>query len=124
MRVSGQVDKGTRFETAVARYLSAALGGGVERRAKHGRDDRGDLSGVFLRGLPVVVECKDRRRMELPAWLGEAEAERGNADAAYGVVVHHRAGRGAASMADQYVTMTLGTFAAMLAGGPDGLEEG
>lgn len=117
--MSRQVDKGTRFETAVARFLADALGGGVERRAKHGTQDRGDLSGVYMRGLPVVVECKDHRRMDLPGWLAEAEAERGNADAAYGVVVHHRSGAGAARMGEQYVTMTLGTFAAMLAGGPD-----
>lgn len=114
--------KGTRFETMVAGYLSAGLGPGIERRAKHGSKDRGDLSGVFLHGRPVAVEVKDRARMELPQWLREAEEERGNADAEYGVVVHHRKGKGASSMGEQYVTMTLSTFRDMLAGGR-GLEE-
>ena len=31
-----------------------------------------------------------------------------------GVVVHHRRGRGAARIADSYVTMRLGDFAALL----------
>lgn len=117
-------DKGTKFETAVCDYLNRVLGtGSVERRAKHGTNDMGDLSGVYMRGLPVVVECKDRKALAFPAWLDEAEAERGNADAAYGVVVAHRRGCGHLSMGKQYVVMELRTFAAMLAGGPENLEE-
>lgn len=115
--------KGTRFETMVAGYLSAGLGSGIERRAKYGSKDRGDLSGVYFHGRPVAVEVKDRARMELPQWLREAEEERGNADAEYGVVVHHRKGKGASSMGEQYVTMTLSTFRDMLAGGRGLAEE-
>lgn len=108
--------KGTRFESAVVDYLVAGLGPGIERRAKHGTKDRGDIGGVFLNGKPVVVECKDRAAMALPQWISEAEDERGNADAEYGVVVHHRKGKGRAQMGDQYVSMDLKTFRDMLAG--------
>lgn len=116
-------DAGTRFERAVADYLAGLLGdGGIDRQVKAGRRDVGDIRGVFMRGGRVAVECKDYGgRHDLPQWLREAEAERGNADAAYGVVVWKR--RGTADPAEQYVTMTLRTFAAMLAGGPELLEE-
>lgn len=116
--------KGTRFESAVVDYLRAGLGGDIERRVKHGTRDMGDIRGVYLNGKQVVIECKDRRAMRLPDWIEEAEVERGNAGAEYGVVVHHRSGKGRASMGEQYVTMTLETFRAMVAGGRDNVEEG
>ena len=45
---------------------------------------------------------------------GEAEIERGNDDALVGVVVHKRHGRAAAG--EQFVTMRLADFAALLSG--------
>lgn len=115
-------DAGTRFETAVSRYLSRVLDDSrIERRRLAGAHDRGDLAGVRLHGRDVVIECKDCTQQSMPEWLREAEAERGNADAAYGVVVSKR--RGVGDPAEQYVTMTLRTFAAMLAGGPELLVE-
>ncbi len=53
--------------------------------------------------LPVVVECKNCAQMELPKWLKEAEVERGNADAEFGVVVHKHKGVGEKSFGDTYV---------------------
>ena len=110
---------GTAFETLVAGYLREALNDGrIERRAKSGAKDRGDVSGVLMRGRRVVIECKDYGgRHELPKWLEEAEAERGNDDAEYGVVAWKR--MGTRKPEEQYVTMTLETFAAMLCGGRD-----
>lgn len=105
---------GTRFESQVAEYLGSRLEGSVERRRLCGANDKGDLSGVAAHGMQVAVECKDHAKMELAAWVEEAERERENARADLGVVVHKR--RGCADPARQYVTMTLGTFAA-LAGG-------
>lgn len=107
-------DAGTRFERTVADYLASALGDGVDRQVKTGPKDTGDIRGVSMGGRGVAVECKDYAgRHELPQWLREAEAERANRGAAYGVVAWKR--RGTADPAEQYVTMTLGTFAAMLA---------
>lgn len=77
---------------------------------------------MFFRGLPVVVECKNCARMELPKWLQEAETERCNADADFGVVVHKRKGIGEKTFGDTYVTMTLETLAAMIAGSHDLLQ--
>lgn len=120
--MSRQKDKGTRFESLVVGYLSRVLADErIERRTLAGARDRGDVSGLRLHGLRVVAECKDCQTQRMPEWLREAEAERGNDDAAFGVVIHKR--RGSAKPQEQYVTMTLGTFAAMLAGGPQLLEE-
>lgn len=108
---------GTRFESLVVRYLRRVLGDDrIERRVKYGRKDRGDVSGVRFHGQRVVIECKDCTRTDLPGWVREAEVERGNDDASFSVVVHKR--RGTQDPSQQYVTMTLGTFAAFLAGGP------
>lgn len=121
--MSRETAKGTGFETDTVNHMNRRLGGrGIERRAKFGTKDRGDLSGVFLGGKPVVVECKNHQRMELARWLEEAEVERGNADAEYGIVVHKRRGCGAKTMGQTYVTMTLDTYLAITAGGFDKLE--
>ena len=115
--MSRQTQKGTSFESQVAAYMAARFGPGIERRARHGANDMGDISGVAIRGKPCVVECKNHKSMRLPEWLDEAETERGNADAEYGVVVHHRKGKGAKSTGESYVTMTLETFCDIIAGG-------
>ena len=115
---------GSSFERLVADYLAEALGSeGIDRQVKVGTNDLGDVRGVYLGGRPVVVECKEYGgRNELPKWYAEAERERANRDAAYGVVVWKR--YRVADPARQHVSMTLATFAAMLAGGPENVIEG
>lgn len=111
-----ETQKGTAFESLVARYLSWALNDGrIERRAKTGYKDRGDIAGIMWRGMRVVLECKNHRRQELARWMEEAKEEAGNDGAGLWAVVHKR--RGKAKAARQYVTMDLRTFAALLAGG-------
>lgn len=110
---------GTAMESLVANFLAFRLADDrIERRTKSGANDRGDISGVrTIRGGRVVIECKNTSRDNLPAWIREAEVERGNDDAVIGVVAHKKHGSG--NPADQYVTMTLETFARLLEGGPD-----
>lgn len=118
--MSMQAQKGATFEQDTADYLAAALGDDrIERRVKHGTNDRGDIAGLRIHGKRVVVECKNHKRMELAEWVDEAETERGNDDADYGIVVHKRRGCGKAKFGGNYVTMTLETFAAIVAGGRD-----
>jgi hypothetical protein len=108
-------EAGTRFETSVGRYLAAHVDDRIERRARTGGKDRGDISGVRAPGGGrVVVECKDTSRINLAGWSAEAEVERGNDDALIGVTVHKRHGVG--DPGKQWVTMTLADFAALLAG--------
>lgn len=108
---------GSRMESLVAEFLAFRLADDrIERRTTNGAKDRGDIAGVrTIRGGRVVIECKDTARDNLPAWLREAEVERGNDDACIGVVVHKK--KGSANPSDQFVSMTLETFARLLEGG-------
>ncbi len=108
---------GTAFESAHAKWLAERLDDDrIERRAKTGSKDRGDIGGVrLIGGGRVGIECKDVAKLDLGGWIREAETERGNDDAVIGVVVHKRVGKG--HPADQYVTMTAETFALLLTGG-------
>lgn len=78
---------GTAAESAVAKYLRDSLGDDrIERRAKSGSRDRGDIGGVrTLRGGRIVIEVKDVAKLALSQWVTEAEIERGNDDNAVGV---------------------------------------
>ena len=91
----------------------------IERRVMGGKNDRGDVAGLYWHGKPFVLEVKNRNRVELAAWMGELADECGNADTDMGAVVFHRKGRGAGSMGDQYVLMDLRTLVRLL-GGDDG----
>ncbi|MEQ6899249.1 hypothetical protein [Microbacterium sp. KR10-403] len=110
---------GSLFESVVANFLAFRLNDDrIERRARNGAKDRGDISGVkTIRGGRVVIEAKNVARVDLPGWLREAETEAGNDDAVIAVVAHKR--RGNANPADQFVTMSLETFARLIEGGPD-----
>lgn len=122
--MSRQRQKGSSFERKVADYMAERLGDErIDRMPLHGAKDRGDIAGFMFRGLPCTVECKNVARMELPRWLDEADDERGNSDAEYGVVVHKRKGCGDARFGETYVTMTLDTFLAMSVGGHELLED-
>lgn len=89
----------------------------AERRALGGNKDRGDLAGI----PGVVVEAKSAQRLQLAAWVDEAEAERANDGADIGVVWIKRKGR--ASPGSGYVILTgvqlvrLLTAAGYIAGG-------
>jgi hypothetical protein len=104
---------GTSFETLVAAYLAERLQLPIERRAKTGAKDRGDIAGVWNAQGNIVVECKNTSRDSLPQWIREAEVERVNDDAVTGrtiagVVIHKK--RGSMKPAEQYVSMDLDTF--------------
>lgn len=100
--------KGTRWETKIVDYLRTNGVPHAERRAMNGAQDRGDIAGV----PGVCIEAKNAARVELGAWLDEAETERRNDGAALAVVWHHRRGKG--SPADAYVTMTGATLVQLL----------
>lgn len=110
-------EAGTKFETAQVDWLAARLDDDrIERRAKNGTKDRGDIGAVrTVNGTKVVIECKNVTKLALAGWIAEAEVERGNDDAGVAVVMHKRHGNG--KPAEQYVTMTAENFARLLEGG-------
>lgn len=101
--------KGTRWESAIVAFLRVAGFVQAERRALGGARDRGDVAGI----PGVVIEAKSAARLDLAGWLAEAEAERVNDGAVYGVVWAKR--RGKASPADGYVVMSGRAFVELLA---------
>lgn len=113
--------KGPWFEAEVVKYLRLLFGDAIERRVMGGRNDRGDVAGVYWQGRPFVVEIKNRARTELAAWMDELADECGNAGTDLGAVVFHRKGKGAQSMGDQYVLMDLRTLCRLLGADDGGL---
>jgi hypothetical protein len=106
---------GTRFERQIADYLKDQLDDDrIDRRVKRGNQDRGDIAGIRIHGQRIVAECKDTARPSLGPWIRETETERGNDDALAGIIIHKRTGHGAPG--DQFVTLTLRDFAAILSG--------
>lgn len=111
---------GTRFESLIVGYLAAHVDDRIERRRLSGKD-RGDIAGLRHMGARVVIECKDTAKLSLGPWAAEAETERGNDDAVAGIIAHKRHGRGQA--ADQWITLTLADFVALLNGNRDHLDQ-
>lgn len=117
--MSRQKRKGTAFETAFVNYERLFFADSeqtIHRAALTGAADQGDVHGLYCRGKRIVVECKDHGVYDLPGWLGEAEREKGNADADIGVVVFHLKGRGIANMGAQGVLMTVDDFNELIGG--------
>lgn len=105
---------GSSFERLIADYLRDEVDDRIDRRVKTGTKDRGDVGGLRHMGQRIVVECKNTTRTDLAGWAAEAEIERGNDDALAGVIVHKRKGKGRAE--EQWVTMTMANFVALLTG--------
>lgn len=108
---------GSQFESHVVTYLQARLDDRIERRAKSGAKDRGDLSGWRHNGMRVVAELKNVAKLNLAGWITEAETERMNDDAQIGLVIHKRVGKGPAQMGETYCTMTLDTLMVIMGAG-------
>lgn len=91
--------KGTSWESAWVAYLRDNGVLHAERRALAGNVDRGDIAGI----PGIVLECKSGA-FHLAEWLAEAEQERINDRADFGIVLAKRAGK--ASPADGYAILS------------------
>jgi hypothetical protein len=106
---------GASFEKVIANFLADHVDERIERRARNGSNDRGDISGVrTIHGDRVVIECKNTTRLDLAGWTTEADLERGNDDAMVGLVVSKRHGKSDPAL--QWVHMTLADLVALLCG--------
>ncbi len=97
--MSKQRAKGTAAETSVVKFLKEHGFMYAERRALHGTNDKGDITGCG----PVVFEVKNHKSLDLAGWLKELEEEVINADADLGVVVAKK--RGTTNAGDWYAVM-------------------
>lgn len=105
---------GARFERQIADFLAANLDDRIDRRAKTGAQDKGDIGGVRTPdGRRIVVETKDYGGRLLPGpWIKEAHQEAENDGAPVGLVIAKR--RGTTNPADQFVLMTVADLIALL----------
>lgn len=110
--MSRQKQKGTSFERLIADYLAAKLNKPIDRAPLHGVNDKGDISGLFLDGLPVVVECKNTAAAKIGEQFAEMEKEKQNAGAAIGVLIKKRRGHGHAGK--QYALLSVDDFIKLL----------
>jgi len=110
---------GSHFERIIADHAMDYLDDdAIDRKVKTGRLAKGDVSGIRTSyGERVLVEVKDEARVNLGNWRREVEVEMINDNAAIGVVVHKRHGKGAPG--DQWVTMTYNDFLRVIGGPPD-----
>jgi len=108
---------GTRFERQIADYLAAVLEDDrIDRRARTGAKDRGDITGLRIHGQRITAEIKNCSRPALSEWVTEAHREAGNDDALAGIVIHKRHGIG--DPGRQYVTMTVDDLVSLITGQP------
>jgi len=105
---------GSSMERMVADYFKENGFPFADRRVKTGAADKGDVGGVHAHGERLAIEVKNTAKISLGVWAAEAETERVNDQALAGLVVHKRHGKGQA--ADQWVTLTLADFLAILTG--------
>jgi hypothetical protein len=77
--------KGSKFETDVMKYLRK-LGHFAERLAKAGANDEGDIVTIIA-GQTYILECKNRKSLDLPQFWAEAQTEAANYAKARGLVV-------------------------------------
>jgi len=106
--------KGSTFERMIADYLKSQGFPFADRRVKSGAKYRGDIGGIGIHEQRLVLEAKNTARINLGVWASEVEVERVNDSALAGVILHKRHGKGKAE--DQWVTMTLRDFTAILTG--------
>ncbi len=99
--MSKQRAKGTAAETAVVRYLQDNGFIHAERRALHGINDKGDITGI----PGVVIEVKNHAKLTLAEWVKELQQEMVNADADFGFVVAKK--KGTTNPAEWYAVMPL-----------------
>lgn len=112
--MSRSKQKGTAMETLIVTELQKHLGPEICRRTTNGSKDRGDIHGLYIRGLRTVAEVKNTKATQLGAHWNEVEVERGNDDADVGVLIHKRHGKGQAL--DQWVTLTVRELLTIITG--------
>ena len=100
--------KGTAWESAIVTFLRDQGWPNAERRPLNGANDRRDIARI----LGVVIEAKSAARVELAAWLDEAQREAVNDRAVHGVVWFKR--RGKTSPGDGFVLLDGETFVRLL----------
>ena len=109
--MSKSKQKGTSAETAfVKAECVTEVFPHVERRSLAGVNDMGDVSGA----LGLVFEVKNHKQYKFPEWVKEAEVERINAKADYGIVIAKPNGIGLNSVDQWWAVIPVGAMMKLL----------
>lgn len=100
--------RGIRFQRDVSNFLVASGVPGVESRAQHGNQDRGDLVNV----TGWAVELKDEQKINLAGALDEARVESINANCMWYAAIVKRRRR---PIGESYAVLPLALFARLIA---------
>lgn len=103
--------KGTAAETAVVKWLRANGWEDADRHPLRGQADQGDIKAISN----TVLEVKNHRSYQIPAWLREVEVEKQNAKAEFGAVIIKPNGVGLASVDQWWAVLTVSDFAKLCA---------
>lgn len=99
---------GSSWEKDICEYLISEGWRDTERRRLEGKNDRGDIAGIY----DVCIEAKNVSAISLATILDETEVEGKNANASVAAAWIKRRGR--SSPAAAYVVMSGERFAALL----------
>lgn len=100
--------KGATYELDVVHYLQGAGWRYVERRIAGMAADKGDLAGI----PGVVIECKNRKELDLSGYVAQLEQEIATAGAETGVVIIKK--RGVADVGQHYAVMPVARWTELL----------
>ena len=108
--MSAARQKGTLAETAFVKFLIANGFPHAERRALHGTEDKGDITGT----VGLAWELKNHKTYSIPGWLKETKVEASNAKADYGLLVVKPNRIGVDNVADWWVILPASDAVALL----------
>ena len=108
--MSAARQKGTLAETAFVKFLIKHGFPHAERRALHGTEDKGDVTGT----VGLAWEVKNHKTYQIPQWMKEAQVEAHNAKADYGLLVIKPNRVGADSVSDWWVVLPVGDAVKLL----------
>jgi len=105
-------DAGSKYEADVVAYLRNHGHPYAARTLAGSREDRGDISGVHLFDMPVALQCKRERKLNLSGNLDETVEQAHNLGTSWFFLIQKRWGR--SDIGESYTVTNLATLAEML----------
>jgi hypothetical protein len=95
--------KGTKLETASVNWLRAHGWQWARRIVKEGARDKGDVT--LGDGIPVTIECKNEKSMNISGGQRELADEMKNAGTKWGFAIHKK--RGTTNVGEYYAVLPV-----------------
>jgi len=102
--------KGTQLETAAVNWLKDHGFPFARRLAKEGAKDKGDVT--LGDGIPVTIEAKNTRSIDLAGGQKELRAEMTNAGNEWGFTIHKK--RGTTNVGEYYAVLPVAVLVDIL----------